>query len=215
MNTYSKYAPNVFLAKCPERHNKDDEILVTTKYGKENECIVHNLIYERDGFFFYSITRADGFNAQERAKRKAERYQQWAGSAESKSDQYFERADLREEKSGIPLGQPILVGHHSERRHRRVIEQAHNAMDKAVEFNKKAAEHQNKADYWKDKESTINLSMPESIEYYEYKLEAAKMKHEELKADPSKRSHSYSLTYAKKDVNEAEKNLQLAKKLWG
>jgi len=65
MNTYSKYVPNVFLAKCSEKHEKGEVIEVTTKYGKENECIVFNLIYERDGFYYYSIVRADGFNVQE------------------------------------------------------------------------------------------------------------------------------------------------------
>lgn len=34
MNTYSKYCPNVFLAKCTDRHEKGDTVLVTTKYGK-------------------------------------------------------------------------------------------------------------------------------------------------------------------------------------
>ena len=36
-NTYSKYCPNVFLAKCDERHEKGETIVLTTKYGKENE----------------------------------------------------------------------------------------------------------------------------------------------------------------------------------
>lgn len=56
--------------------------------------------------------------------------------------------------------------------------------------------------------------MPESMEYYEYKLEKAKEYHEGLKSGKYERVHSYSLTYAKKDVNEMEKNLELAKKLW-
>lgn len=45
MNTYSKYVPNVFLAKCSEKHEKGEVIEVTTKYGKENECIVFNCRY--------------------------------------------------------------------------------------------------------------------------------------------------------------------------
>ena len=71
MNTYYKFAPNVFLAKCDEKHEKGEVIEVTTKYGKENESIVFNLIFERDGFYYYSIVRADGFNVQEWAKRRA------------------------------------------------------------------------------------------------------------------------------------------------
>ena len=38
--------------------------------------------------------------------------------------------------------------------------------------------------------------------------------HEGLKSGKYPREHSYSLTYAKKAVNEAQKNFDLAKKLW-
>ena len=67
MNTYSKYCANVFLAKCTELHDKGEIINITTKYGKENECIVFNLIYKTDGFYFYSIVLADGYNLQDSA----------------------------------------------------------------------------------------------------------------------------------------------------
>ena len=77
MNTYYKFAPNVFLAKCDEKHEKGETIDVTTKYGKENESIVFNLIFEKDGFYYYSIVRADGFNVQEWAKQRAERRREW------------------------------------------------------------------------------------------------------------------------------------------
>lgn len=40
MNTYLKYCPNVFVAKCEEQHEKGEEIILTTKYGKENICVV-------------------------------------------------------------------------------------------------------------------------------------------------------------------------------
>lgn len=212
MNTYSKFCPNVFLAKCTERHFKGEIIYVQTKYGKENESEVFNLIYEKDGFFFYSIIRADGTNAQTRAEAKANRYHNWAAAAESKSNQYYEAS--QEGKDFLSLGEPIKVGHHSEKRHRALIERNWNRMGKAVEFSEKATTHENKAEYWERRTKDINLSMPESIEYYEYKLEEAKIKHEFYKNNPDKREHSFSLTYAKKAVNEAQKNLDLAKRLW-
>ncbi|KAB1228466.1 DUF3560 domain-containing protein [Chryseobacterium viscerum] len=212
MNTYSKYVPNVFLAKCTERHSKGEIINVTTKYGKENESEVYNLIYEKDDFFYYSIVRADGFNIQERAKAKAERYESWASAADKKSTDHYNRS--KDLVKHIPMGQPILVGHHSEAGHRRTLDRSWSAMGKSVELSDKASSHENKADYWAKRASEINLSMPESIEYYEYKLEVAKERHEGLKSGKYERSHSYSLTYAKKDVNEAQKNLDLSKKLW-
>ena len=212
MNTYYKFCPNVFLAKCDAKHEKGETILVTTKYGKENESIVFNLIFERDGFYYYSIVRADGFNVQEWVKRKAECRLDWAATAERKSEEYFKASN--KDSDFLSLGEPIKIGHHSERRHRKAIEDAWHNMGKSVEFDEKAREHERIAQYWTNKADTINLSMPESVDYYEHKLAAAREYHEGLKSGKYPREHSYSLTYAKKAVNEAQKNFDLAKKLW-
>lgn len=212
MNTYAKYTANVFVAKCTETHEKGTTVILETKYGKEHECIVFNLVAKKDDFFYYSIVRADGFNVQEFAKKKAERFQNWAQSSENKSNQYWEAS--QEGKDFLSLGEPIKIGHHSEKRHRALIERNFNRMSKCVEASKKAEAHESKAEYWERKASTINLSMPESIEYYEYKVEETKDKHEGLKSGKYERSHGYSLTYAKKALNEALKNLETAKNLW-
>lgn len=212
MNTYSKFCPNVFLAKCTEAQEKGATIEVTTKYGAENECIVFNLIYERDGFYYYSIVRADGFNAQEWAKRKAERHETTSQNADKKSNQYWQASN--EGRDFLSLGEPIKVGHHSEKRHRALIERNHNRMGKSVEFAKKASEYESKAAYWAERANTINVSMPESIEFFEFELEKARATHEGLKNGSIPRRHSFSLTYAKKEVNEIEKKVVLAKRLW-
>lgn len=212
MNTYYKFCPNVFLAKCEGKHEKGETIEVKTKYGKENECIVFNLIFERDGFFYYSIVRADGFNVQEWAKQRAERRRQWAESAERKSHEYFEKS--QKDRDFLLLGEPIKIGHHSERKHRKAIEDAWNNTGKSVQFSEKAEQHLSKAEYWERRANDINLSMPESVEYYEHKLETAKEYHLGLKSGKYPREHSYSLTYAKKAVNEAQKNYDIAKRLW-
>lgn len=130
MNTYYKFAPNVFLAKCEEKHKRGEEILVTTKYGKENESIVFNLIFEKDGFYYYSIVRADGFNVQEWAKQRAERRRGWATSSMQKSREYFDKSN--KDRDFLSLGEPIKVGHHSECKHRKAIEDAWNNMGNSV-----------------------------------------------------------------------------------
>ena len=163
-------------------------------------------------FYYYSIIRADGFNVQEWAKRRAERLEGASANAEKKSNEYYEAAN--EGKDFLSLGEPIKVGHHSERRHRALIERNWNRMGKSVEFTEKAKEYESRAEYWKDKANTINLSMPESLEYFEFKLEEARATHEGLKNGIIERSHSFSLTYAKKEVNELEKKVVMAKKLW-
>ena len=144
MNTYSKYCPNVFLAKCTELHEKGEIVNLTTKYGQEHECIVFNLVYKKDGFYFYSIVRADGYNVQERAKAKAEKYQNWANSASQKSNAYYEAS--QEGKDFLSLAEPIKVGHHSEKRHRALIERNWSRIGKSVEFSDKAESHESKAE---------------------------------------------------------------------
>lgn len=212
MNTYSKFVPNVFLVKCTEKQIPGDTIPVETKYGKENDMILYNLIYEKDGFFFYSAVRADGMNVQEWAKRKAEKLETASANAEAKSNSYWEAS--QEGRDFLALAEPVKIGHHSERRHRALIERNNNRMGKCVEFSDKAEKYESRADYWKGKESTINLSMPESMEYYEFKLEEAVKNHEGLKDGSIPRSHSFSLTYAKKERNELEEKVKLAKRLW-
>lgn len=213
MNTYSKFAPNVYIAKCDEQHEKGETIILETRYGSEHECIVFNSIGQKEGFYFYSVVRADGFNVQEWAKRRAEKLETAACNAAKKSNQYYEAS--HEGKDFLSLGEPIKIGHHSEKRHRALIERNWNRMGKSVEFSNKAEEYERRAEYWAEKASTINLSMPESLEFYEFELEKAKAKHEGLKNGTIERSHSFSLTYAKKEVNEIENKLKLAVRLWG
>ena len=213
MNTYAKYTANVFVAKCEEQHEKGEVIEMTTKYGQNHDCIVFNLVgRDREGNFYYSIVRADGYNVQERAKAKAERYQKWADAAESKSSQLWEASN--EGRDFLSLGEPIKIGHHSEKRHRALIDRNWTRMGKSIEMSEKAEAHESKAEYWANRENIINLSMPESIEFYEYKVEEARERHTYLKNNPEKRNHSFSLTYAKKDLNNAIKNLEFSKKLW-
>ncbi|MDG6360153.1 DUF3560 domain-containing protein, partial [Glaesserella parasuis] len=47
MNTYAKFCPNVFLAKCQEQHEKNEIITVTSKYGNETEVEIHNLVKQQ------------------------------------------------------------------------------------------------------------------------------------------------------------------------
>lgn len=213
MNTYSKYCPNVYVAKCAERHEKGEIITVQTKYGKENECEVHNLVAASGGFYYYSITRADGYNMQERAKRKAEQQRASAIKAEAKSQHYFDRSN--KDRDFLSLAEPIKVGHHSEKRHRKAIEDAWNNTGKAVEMHDKARMHEQKAERWEHKKDDINLSMPESLEYYKEMHQKAIEYHEGVKSGKYSKEHGYTLTYAKKAVNDLAKKVELATKLWG
>jgi len=219
MNTYKKYCPNVFVAKCSEKHEKGETIILTTKYGQEHECEVYNLVgfmgTKEEPIFLYSIIRTDGFNSQERAKKKADKLNGYASNAEKRSSEAYNTRAAQNELDFLSLGEPIKIGHHSEKRHRKLFEKYDNKMRKSIDESKKAEEYKSRAKYWESKTNDINLSMPESLDFYQFKLEEAKKQHKFLKDNPNERAHGYSLTYAKKEVNNSTKNLALAIKLWG
>jgi hypothetical protein len=212
MNIYYKFCPNVFLAKTETEYQKDDTIILTTRRGKEVENIVHNLIGKKNGYFYYSITRKDGFDARERAKQKALKIQSWADSAYKISQEYYEKS--MEGKEFLSLGEPIKIGHHSEKRHRSLIERNWNRMEKAMNLRQKAESYEQRIAYWESLSDVVNLSMPESLDYYKMLLNDAEAYHKGLKDGSIERMHSYSLTYAKKKVNDLQKKVDLAIKLW-
>lgn len=210
MNKFKKYCPNVWVAECEEEYEKGVIIELETKYGKMVECEVYNLIAKNSDKFFYSIVRIE---EQTYAQRKAERYSNSAANHTAKSENYCNAS--QEGREFLSLGEPIKVGHHSEKRHRALIERNWNRMGKSVEFSKKAKEAEQKAEYWENKATEITLAMPESIEYFSDQLEKAVAYHEGLKNGSIEREHSYSLAYANKEVKELKKKVEIAKLLWG
>lgn len=82
-------------------------------------------------------------NYEEKQAARKERLLERAEKAERRSSS-AERA-ASERASHIPMGQPILVGHHSERRHRRDIERIQRSMDKSLEEQRKAEELRRRA----------------------------------------------------------------------
>lgn len=210
MNVFKKYCPNVWVAECDDEYEKGDVIQLETKYGKEVDCEVYNFLFNRNGKNYYSIVRIEEMSY---AERKAEKYQNSATRNLEKSNNYYEKSN--EGREFLSLGEPIKVGHHSEKRHRALIERNHNRMSKSVEFGGKAEEAERKAEYWEQKAQEITLANPESLEYFEKELEKAVDYHSKLKSGEIPQSHSYSLQYASKDVRELKKKVEIAKELWG
>lgn len=79
----------------------------------------------------------------ERAEARRERYDARAEKAEAAGRARFRAAD--QIASYIPPGQPILVGHHSERRHRRDVARIDNNMRRGIERMEAAKEYRYKA----------------------------------------------------------------------
>lgn len=68
---------------------------------------------------------------RERAEIRADRLEERASNHAKAARDAFDRSD--QAVAGIPMGQPILIGHHSEKRHRNALKRSDNAMRKGVE----------------------------------------------------------------------------------
>lgn len=110
----------------------------------------------------------------DRRNRMAER----AARLRSVADVEYRKADLREEASGIPLGQPIIIGHHSEGRHRRAIERADNAMRRSIEATRKAQELERRA---ASPSTAISSDDPDACQKLRAKIEKAQQKQAAMK----------------------------------
>lgn len=80
---------------------------------------------------------------RERLERKLKKRRAWAASAAAASERRFKAAN--EAVAGIPFGQPILVGHHSERRHRAALGRSDANMAAGVADAERSRHHESKA----------------------------------------------------------------------
>jgi phospholipid N-methyltransferase len=78
----------------------------------------------------------------ERAEERATRFEEYGEKREA--DAHAAKEGVKEITKHIPFGQPILVGHHSEKRARKDAERIENGMRKAVKM-------WETSEYWKDR----------------------------------------------------------------
>lgn len=97
---------------------------------------------------------------QERREARIERMRHAAAKLAAESGAARARATSLSEM--IPLGQPILVGHHSEKRHRRDIERIQSSMSRAVESGQMARALAARADA-AEESTAISSDDPEAL----------------------------------------------------
>lgn len=107
---------------------------------------------------------------RERLEAKADKRENWADARAGRAAQAFETADRI--ASAIPFGQPILVGHHSEGRHRRDVARIEGGMRRGIENQRAAEDHASKADSIRAAlAQSIYDDDPDAIERLRAKLE--------------------------------------------
>lgn len=118
---------------------------------------------------------------RERMERRAERRREWAEGRRQKSDAAFGRA--REIADGIPFGQPILVGHHSEGAARRDQARIESGLRAGVESHRMAEHHLEKADGIEAQLArSIFSDDPDAIERLQERIAELEAKRDRVKA---------------------------------
>ena len=118
---------------------------------------------------------------RERAEARLERRREWAAGRAAKATAGFKAVSRLAD--AIPFGQPILVGHHSERHARRDADIIHNGMSRACESQKMAEHHTSKAaGIERQLATTIFSDDPDAIEAIQAKVAEGREKLERMKA---------------------------------
>ncbi|MCK4761925.1 MAG: DUF3560 domain-containing protein [Candidatus Aminicenantes bacterium] len=111
----------------------------------------------------------------EKKQDRIDSYKERAEKAREESSRQFDSS--KEISDHIPLGQPILVGHHSERRHRNDIKKIDRHMRKSIEAQGKAEYYDHKAEA-AERNRAISSDDPDALQKLREKLSGL----EELRA---------------------------------
>ena len=139
---------------------------------------------------------------EERRKQRIERYKELSMKAKDRSSRYSNSNANRILQ--IAPGQPILVGHHSEKKHRKLIKRAQDDIRKSIE-------EDNKSKFYKERVITAENSKviysddPQAINKLKEKLERLENERASIKA----REHStWELTNIGATIRETKKRLE-------
>jgi hypothetical protein len=115
----------------------------------------------------------------EKKERRVERLNKRADSRGASGRAKLNRADQLTER--IPMGQPILVGHHSERRHRNTITKAQDLTRSGIGELREAEELRRRAEA-AETNTAISSDDPEAITKLEARVVSLKEAHEKMVA---------------------------------
>ncbi|MCZ6689951.1 MAG: DUF3560 domain-containing protein [Planctomycetota bacterium] len=115
---------------------------------------------------------------EQKKQDRIERYKARAERADANSAAAYQRS--RDLLDPIPFGQPILVGHHSERGHRATLRKADTAMRRSSEEASKAKHYREKA-LDAERNRTISSDDPDAISLLRSKLEGLEARREQIK----------------------------------
>src|SRR5262249_27534412 len=118
---------------------------------------------------------------RERLERKLEKRQEWAAKRREDAAQRFQAAHQATEH--IPLGQPILVGHHSEKHHRAAHARSDRNMRAGCDSQSMAKHHEEKAaGLERQLDTSVFSDDDDAIEQLEQRIAEREAKRARMKA---------------------------------
>ena len=115
---------------------------------------------------------------EDRKQARIDRYREKAEQARQESQQLSHESISMLEH--IPPGQPILVGHHSERGHRKLLERSDRKMEQSIAVSEKAAYYEHKAEA-AERNNAIFSDDPEALAKLTAKMESLQMAQTRMK----------------------------------
>lgn len=211
---FRKYTAGVYCLEAEEQYKHGDVVTVPTRRGKEVEVTIWKHLFTKNGVSYHSYIRCDGINSGERLQHKAEKHRERSVKAAAESDRFYAKSN---EHSGfLSLGEPIKVGHHSESRHRRIIEQANTNMGKCVAASNKASDLESRADGAEAASENIFIDTPECLPRLREKLDRLVAFQDDAKARRKAGDDVPHFVTANNGANvrRVKKQLETAEKLW-
>ena len=135
---------------------------------------------------------------EERKQRRIERYK--AVSQKAKEEAHARSNSNANRILMMTPGQPIILGHHSERKARRLHEQANNDIRKSIELSNKSDYYEAKARHVENSNAIYNDD-PNAIEKLKEKLERLEKKRDSIKARPHE---TWELTNVGANIRETK-----------
>ena len=210
-NIFKKYTSGVYAMQS-ESHDlmHGDAATITTRHGKEVAVTVWKRLGYSGAYSLYSVIREDGKCRESFLRAKAEKRSESAERAEARSHAYYEKS--RKDADFLSLGEPIKIGHHSEGRHRKAIEDANKYMGKSCAESDKAKKYAYKAETLEIRaDNDISLDTPESIVRLKAKIA---MLEEERAAIKAREHRAFEISNIGATIRRYCERLETARKLW-